>query len=343
MKKIKLSFPGQANDLDFNELTGKLNNTIGNFQFYINSNIKHADYWFVLENLNTSSDSCIVDPKNIIYLNYETSYPKDYFLTKYMQKYLSQFNYFFGTYELFKENSFHTMPFQPWLINSKQGSSVFDKSEKGYDYLLKNQYYEKNNLISIICSNKVKNDDHKIRLEFAKNLKNHFGSELIWFGHGINDLENKWDALESFKYHIVLENESRSNLVSEKLYDAYLGLTYPIYYGATNIEEYFSKESLSKIDIMDFKKSVKIIEDVVNKKQFENNFNHINRSKELVLTKYNFFIRIAEIAKNLESNICNPKLITLNDVGYHWNKYVSKKNRFKNELKRKLRLDNINT
>lgn len=339
MKKIKLSFPGETKNLDFHELTGRTDNTFGEFKFYINSEIDKADYWFVLENLNIPIESCNVDPRKIIYLNYETSYPKDYFLTNYMNKYLTQFNYLFGTYELFNENFKHTLPFQPWLINSKQGSSVFKKSERGFNYLQNQRKYEKNKLISIICSNKTKNDDHKIRLEFTKNLKKHFGSELCWFGHGIKDIENKWEALEDYKYHIVLENESRTNLISEKLFDAYLGTTYPIYYGANNVYDYFDKDSLTQIDIMDFKTSVKKIENVINNNYFENNFKKIIIAKDLVLNKYNLFNRIVDIAKELDSGKSFSELVVLRDVYYFWKNHVSSKDKIKHELKRKFRLD----
>ena len=54
-----------------------------------------------------------------------------------------------------------------------------------------------------------------------------------------NEIKNKFEVISKSKYHIVLENDSKHNLVSEKLYDAYLGLSYPIYYGAPNINEYF--------------------------------------------------------------------------------------------------------
>ena len=35
----------------------------------------------------------------------------------------------------------------------------------------------------------------------------------------------------------------KNNLISEKLYDSYLGLAFPIYFGAPNSGEYFPKNS----------------------------------------------------------------------------------------------------
>ena len=60
---------------------------------------------------------------------------------------------------------------------------------------------------------------------------------MLWYGNGINQIEKKSDIIFNSKYHIVIENDSRNNLVSEKLYDSFLGLSFPIYYGATNIND----------------------------------------------------------------------------------------------------------
>ena len=43
---------------------------------------------------------------------------------------------------------------------------------------------------------------------------------------GVNSLNDKWDGIHDYKYHIVLENEA-NYLISEKLFDSYLGLSFP--------------------------------------------------------------------------------------------------------------------
>ena len=78
MINVKISMSGQPNDLNIQQFVGNNDNVIENTKFHLNSTLKEADYWFVIEGLNISDETCVVDPKKIIYLNFETSYPKDY-------------------------------------------------------------------------------------------------------------------------------------------------------------------------------------------------------------------------------------------------------------------------
>ena len=55
----------------------------------------------------------------------------------------------------------------------------------------------------------------------------------------MNLLKKKEDGLKSYKYSIIIENSSEVNYFTEKLIDACLLETVPIYWGAPNISEYF--------------------------------------------------------------------------------------------------------
>ena len=76
-----------------------------------------------------------------------------------------------------------------------------------------------------------------------RKLKGYFGSDLDWYGVGENPIDSKWEGLKDYKYHIIIENGQKTNLMSEKLFDSYTGLSFPIYFGAPNTTEYFSKNS----------------------------------------------------------------------------------------------------
>ena len=261
-----------------------------------------------------------------------------------MKNYLSQFYLQYGCYEPFNKNYFNTVPFLPWMINYKSNSTVFSKSGKSVDELRNSKITKKYKNLSIICSDKKITDNHRIRYEFAKNLKNYFGNDIEWYGTGSNPIEEKWEGLNEYKYHIVIENGQKNNLISEKLYDSYLGLSFPIYCGAPNINDYFPSESLAKIDINNFKDSIKKIEDVITNNTYENNLESIYRSKELVLGKYNFLNRISTITEELiYKNIAPSKsIIVLESVQQFWKKNTSYKIKAKNAIARKIRLNQYN-
>ena len=60
--------------------------------------------------------------------------------------------------------------------------------------------------IRIITSNKIISDEH-VFFKFAKKFKSYFGQDIEWFGIGINEIEEKWEGIHPFKYHIALENK----------------------------------------------------------------------------------------------------------------------------------------
>tara|TARA_B100000700_G_C15035920_1_gene852808 strand:+ start:1869 stop:2900 length:1032 start_codon:yes stop_codon:yes gene_type:complete len=341
MINVKISIPGQPEDLSIQQYIGNKENIYNNYKFYTNSYIENPDYWFVIESLNKESEECFIDPNNIVYLNSETSYPKDYFINDYILSYMKQFNLKYGCYNNFASNYYSALPFVPWLINGKNDRSAYETNEKDINYFKNLNSIEKNKLISVICSTKSYTDDHKARLNFVYKLKEHFQERLDWFGAGIDEIDKKWDGIANYKYHIAIENESRNNLISEKLFDSYLGLAFPIYYGAPNVEDYFPKSSLSKIDIMDYKKSVSIIEECIKSGAYEKNFESLIKSKNLVIEDYNLILRIIKIIEQMKNMSGEKKKVVLYNVGHYWKTEVNYKNKIKHYIKRKFRI-NVN-
>ena len=338
MIDIKITLPSHGKNLSLENFY--TNNLSDNFNFYINSDIKKADFWIVFEDLKNDVEYCEVPKENVIYLNNETSFKKDYFFEIHMIEFLNQFNYSYGCYPTLKKNHINTIPFLPWMIHANHGDTIFKKTELNYDFFSNLQKTEKKIELSVICSSKSHTENHKLRVEFLNILKNHFKDNLQWFGNGINEIENKFEVISNSKHHIVLENDSKYNLVSEKLYDSYLGLSFPIYYGAPNINDYFDINSLTMININDINGSISTIENVIKNNFYDKNLNLLNLEKEKVLNEYNMYNRICEIIKNkLQEPISDDVINKLHSSGYFWKKVTSQRKKIKRTLQRKMRLD----
>ena len=340
MIDVKVSIPGEDNNVSFDNFIDPKNKILEKVKFYINSDVPEADFWFVFEDLYKKKEECLINKNNIVYLNTETSYPNSYFLNKHLQEYLDQFKFKYGCYETFSDNYTNTIPFLPWMINYNSDSTIFSKSGKSVEELRNINEFKKSKKISIICSNKQITDSHIMRYEFSKKLKDYFGSELDWYGNGENSIKHKWEGIKDYKYHIVIENGQKNNLISEKLFDSYLGLSFPIYFGAPNVEKYFSKKSLATIDLNNFKDSLKTIENVINNNTYKNNIKYICESRDHVLGKYNFLNRLTNIIEYIgyEKNKSLKENIELLSVNEFWNKNVSLKRKIKHNISRKLRL-----
>ena len=86
--------------------------------------------------------------------------------------------------------------------------------------------------------------------------------------------------------------------MTEKLFDSYLGNSYPIYAGATNTEDYFPENSFTKINLNDFNGSIDIIKDCISNKYYEDNYDELITAKNVVLEKFNLIKRIDKIIED---------------------------------------------
>tara|TARA_B100001057_G_scaffold498998_1_gene607952 strand:+ start:559 stop:1569 length:1011 start_codon:yes stop_codon:yes gene_type:complete len=313
MINIKISLPGQKSRLNISQFIENNENQIENFKFHINTNIDSPNYWFIIEDLDRSQETCFISKDNIYFLTNETLWHDTYWQRESKKNFLDQFSKIFTNYELIHRSKL-TLPFLPWMINANHGDSVFHNHERDKTFFKNLKSLDKIEKISIITSNKIISDEHVLRYEFAKKLKSYFGEDIEWFGVGINEIEEKWEGIHPFKYHIALENKRQNYVISEKLYDSFLGLSYPFYSGAPNVYDYFPKNSLTTIDITDFKSSVDTIKDCLNKNTYDKNFQSILIAKNIVLNELNLFNRIVNIIKDEITTTSKKQKITLKDT-----------------------------
>lgn len=186
----------------------------------------------------------------------------------------------------------------PWFIN------------KTYDELKNIKVIKKTRTLSCITSTKNIFLGHKKRLEFIQKLKKELKFDLIAtydYFHRENPnvsfsqfeskqkklgftkiVIDKWHGLAPYKYSLVIENFSGPYYWSEKLADCFLARTMPIYFGATNIYKYFPRNSLVNININD-KNSLQLIKKTINSDLWIKNQQVIEKARNLILNKYQFF------------------------------------------------------
>ena len=97
---------------------------------------------------------------------------------------------------------------------------------------------QKKNMASLIASNQNKLTGHKLRHKIVQHIKSK-NLDISVIGRGYKPFKNKEDGLKSFRYSIVIENSSELDYFTEKVIDACLLETIPIYWGAPNISKYF--------------------------------------------------------------------------------------------------------
>ena len=294
--KVKVTIPGATTGASLTEWTGTPDSSVEGVQFLVNQHVDAPDVWLVFDD-GISGDEAYIDHHNIFYLTAEIAYPIGRFDDDRGQRYLSQFNRLFTMHDILDDRKIHTRPFTCWMINANHGFSSYSDTHRGKDFFLNMSMPEKTADISVICSNKAFTPDHYLRLKFVSKLKEDLGDRLHWYGNGISMLKDKWPGIAPYRYHLVIENRPGHDIISEKLYDSFLGMAHPIYYGAPNVHDYYSEFSVSTINIYDYKQAKAKILDLIESDWAERFQGYLRQAKDRAADRDNWTTRMAQIAR----------------------------------------------
>ena len=279
----------------------------GECQFFVDQDIPEADFWVVYDNLELLKQKTRCRKDGTIYFGGEPP-----FVREYLPRFLKQFDTVITCQPVSHPKIIKSQQSLPWHVGIAKNNGLIGNIKDthiryDYDYFKNLVYCEKEGLISIIMSTKTMTPGHIQRLRFLDVLKLHFGSRLDIFGAGRNPIQDKWDALRPYKYTISLENCAYPDYWTEKLADAYLAWTYPIYYGCPNLGDYFPKEAYTTIDIAQPGKAIQVIEDTISLPISNVQIAAIAEARRRVLDEYNMFAVIARICQE-KSNHPSPRI-----------------------------------
>jgi len=194
-------------------------------------------------------------------------------------------------YTFWKQSDFpehkiiNTQTSLPWHVN------------KSYDELIGLECpKDKKEEVSWITSNLQTRPGHLLRLSFIEFLqKRKFPFHL--YGRGFQPIDDKFQGIYPFKYSIAVENYYCPDYWTEKIADCFLSWTMPIYFGCTNIKNYFPPESMLLVDLNNQEEALNTIQEAISSDKWSKSLEYIKEARELVLNKYQFFPSIAEKIK----------------------------------------------
>lgn len=169
-----------------------------------------------------------------------------------------------------------------------------------FDEMLANPPLEKSREISMMFTPKrMRHTLHHRRFNFLSELMR-LMPEIDAFGRGAHPLEDddKAHALDAYRYHIAAENFIGPHHWTEKLADAFLGLTLPFYAGCPNAADYFPADSFIPIDMNDPAGAARTIREAIANNEYEKRLPSIIEARRRVLFEHNFFALVSrEIEK----------------------------------------------
>jgi len=214
-------------------------------------------------------------------------------ITRYGRGFAKQFNY------LITNQDEKVLP-HPNAIRSQTGNVWY--YGKDYDAIVNVTHPTKTKKISTVCSNKQQGHTiHKLRYEFTKIMEERI-PKLKRFGKGFKWIETKAEALDDYEFHVAIENHFAPHVWTEKLADAFLGFTVPIYYGCPNVYDYFPEDSLIQIDIYDVEGSIAKIKEIISiEGEYERRLDAVKEARRRVIEEYNLLAMINKIVENSKS------------------------------------------
>jgi hypothetical protein len=124
----------------------------------------------------------------------------------------------------------------------------------------KDLYLRKTKNISMVSSDKVLCDLHKLRINTVKKLEN---LRLV-DGYGTYPGNRSGDTvisktLQEYRYSIVFENNIEDYYFTEKILNCFEAMTVPIYLGAKKIKDFFNIDGIIQLDLTDIDR----LEDII--------------------------------------------------------------------------------
>ncbi len=256
------------------------------FEFMFAPTDEPLDGWVVYDNVKTPLQQ-LCPPGNTLLI---TGEPKSF--RRYRSRFTSQFAQVWTAQTAIKHRHVtYRHEAQPW--HYAMYTSQAHGEPLGFNALAALGRPTKTKLLSVICSDKQTTPDQRQRILFTRYLQAELGDTIDVFGRGWHDLSDKADAIWPYQYHIVLENDHSDHFMTEKICDAYLGWSYPIYFGGSEAPHRFPDGSFTAIDIYQPEQSLTIIRNLLSAATYETALPAIAAARQSVLNEHNLFAMLA--------------------------------------------------
>jgi len=138
------------------------------------------------------------------------------------------------------------------------------------------------------------------------------------------------NALIDYRYSLDFDQGPTTNYICERFYDSMLLWSMPIYYGSTNVEEFFPKDSFRYVNIetddpIELEKEIQKVIKTVNSDFIENHIKAMARARELMLDKYQAFAYIHEVVNNIDYYIKKWNFIKANKLSLDKKEKINKR------------------
>jgi hypothetical protein len=175
-----------------------------------------------------------------------------------------------------------------------------------WDALHQLEYPQKSRDLSWITSNTISSKGHRQRMDFLEYIQGRIPFDL--YGRGFKPVACKSQAHLDYRFSIVVENCQAPHYWTEKLMDSWLCWSFPFYFGATNIGDYFPEGSYLAIDTRQPDAALKAIRAKLQQGITRQDLAAMAVARKLVLDRYQLFPRMADWMAEVTPEFSVPRV-----------------------------------
>ncbi len=163
--------------------------------------------------------------------------------------------------------------------------------------------YQKNRDTSCLISSKTMTEGHRVRLEFFKRYLQKYNNIDVFGRNLTKDIgecfkgelprEDTDLAYKNYRYSFICENGSIKNYITARFFDCILNWSFPIYWGATNVYDYFPEDSLFTFDLRT--ESIDKLYDLTQRPLTKRNIEALGEARQLTLHQYSVWEKIYKV------------------------------------------------
>jgi hypothetical protein len=207
-------------------------------------------------------------------------------------------NQLFGLHKWAIENSHYFSCILTWgqeILDTCSNSlllpfgTAFTHAKDKYKEL---ELIEKEYEISFICGSKTMIEGQQLRQKIYSK-QNQINIPTKWF---YTTTEPKDICFKNSMFHIAIENSQNKNFFTEKIVDAFLCKTLPIYWGCPNIGEYFDDRGI--ITFNNENELVNIVNSLT-EEDYHSRKEYIEKNAQTALYYAEYFMRCKDIIKEI--------------------------------------------
>lgn len=207
---------------------------------------------------------------------------------RYHPAFLAQFGTALSPFPLprFRGRFIPSHPAIPWFYGCRFGGGKPATWLHDADALIAMPPPPKENIATVVLSRKAMTPLHVARLKCVEALAARFPDALKIYGSGFEPIDDKADAINPARFHLALENTRHTDYWTEKLADALIGWSLPIYDGAPNVGSYIEDAAFQRIDVTDIAGAIRIVGNLLDAGERAVNLEALARARGKVIREY---------------------------------------------------------